>query len=250
MGHYQSDSCCKTSRFHCARTMTMHWTARADSDLHWEHESLTSVSASNHKSYQQRKGEETRNPSLHTASQCSRCSQLASWHFLLGIFAARKFLLSANNVWGLSAKADGIQLTDTRRQLARRAVAFLSSSRHWVVMVVSDVWRTRLLLYSALRVQCHCGRIIWLSWCWQPFKGLRSSSIAQLTIRYDTMIFTCAQKLTWSQLNLPHGTKQKRIMKKLKIKTEMLRRNGPVIKPWSQFWGRKGVYGGKDLWKR
>jgi len=28
----------------------------------------------------------------------------------------------------------------------------------------------------------------------------------------------------------------------------MLRRNGPVIKPWSQSWGRKGVYGGKDLW--
>ena len=50
------------------------------------------------------------------------------------------------------------------------------------------------------------------------------------TIRYDTMIFTCAQKLTYSQLNLPHGTKQKRIMKKLKIKTEMLRRNGPVVK--------------------
>ena len=24
----------------------------------------------------------------------------------------------------------------------------------------------------------------------------------------------------------------------------MLRRNGPVIKPWSQSWGRKGVYGG------
>jgi len=38
-------------------------------------------------------------------------------------------------------------------------------------------------------------------------------------------------------------------MEKLKIKTEMLRRNGPVIKPWSQSWGRKGVYGGKDLWK-
>jgi len=40
---------------------------------------------------------------------------------------------------------------------------------------------------------------------------------------------------------MPHGTKQKRIMKKLKIKTkklkiitEMLRRNGPVIKLWSQ----------------
>jgi len=39
-------------------------------------------------------------------------------------------------------------------------------------------------------------------------------------------IFTCAQKLSYSQLNLPHGTKQKRLMKKLKIKTEMLRRNG------------------------
>ena len=29
-------------------------------------------------------------------------------------------------------------------------------------------------------------------------------------------ILTCAQKLTRSQLSLPHGTKQKRIMKKLK----------------------------------
>ena len=47
-------------------------------------------------------------------------------------------------------------------------------------------------------------------------------------------IFMCAQKLANSQLNLPHGTKQKRLMKKLKIKTEMLRRNGPVIKLWSQ----------------
>jgi len=32
---------------------------------------------------------------------------------------------------------------------------------------------------------------------------------------YDTMIITCAQKLTYSQLNLPHGTKQKRIMKRV-----------------------------------
>jgi len=47
-------------------------------------------------------------------------------------------------------------------------------------------------------------------------------------------IFTCDQKLAYSQLNLSHGTKQKTLMKKLKIKTEMLRRNGPVIKPWSQ----------------
>ena len=43
-------------------------------------------------------------------------------------------------------------------------------------------------------------------------------------------ILTCAQKLTSSQLSLPHGTKQKRIMKKLKHKMEMLRRNGPVAK--------------------
>jgi len=46
------------------------------------------------------------------------------------------------------------------------------------------------------------------------------------TIRWR--MFTCAQKLANSQLNLPHRTKQKRLMKKLKIKTEMLRRNGPV----------------------
>ena len=43
----------------------------------------------------------------------------------------------------------------------------------------------------------------------------------------------CAEKLTSSQLNMPHGTEQKRMMKKLKPKkqrTEMLRRNGPVMK--------------------
>jgi len=42
-------------------------------------------------------------------------------------------------------------------------------------------------------------------------------------IRYDTIrysIFMCAQKLTNSQLNLPHGTKQKRVMKKLKTKKQ------------------------------
>ena len=36
------------------------------------------------------------------------------------------------------------------------------------------------------------------------------------TIRWTT--FTCAQKLTNSQLNLPRGIKQKRVMKKLKTK--------------------------------
>ena len=35
------------------------------------------------------------------------------------------------------------------------------------------------------------------------------------TIRYDGLL-TCAQKLTSSQLSLPHGTKQKRVMKELK----------------------------------
>jgi len=36
------------------------------------------------------------------------------------------------------------------------------------------------------------------------------------TIRYTT--FTCAKKLMNSQLNVPHGTKQKRVMKELKTK--------------------------------
>jgi len=36
--------------------------------------------------------------------------------------------------------------------------------------------------------------------------------------------------MTNSQLNLPHGTKQNRAMKKLDTNTEILRRNGSVIK--------------------
>jgi len=55
------------------------------------------------------------------------------------------------------------------------------------------------------------------------------SSITYDMIRWT--ILTCAQKLTSSQLNLLHGTKQNKVMKKLKTKkTEMLRRNCPVIK--------------------
>jgi len=53
-----------------------------------------------------------------------------------------------------------------------------------------------------------------------------------ITIRYDTIrwtILTCAQKLTSSQLSLPHGTKQKRIMKKLKQNGEgHLKYRGPI----------------------
>jgi len=48
---------------------------------------------------------------------------------------------------------------------------------------------------------------------------------AEYTIQYKNTIqcaiLTCAQKLTRSQLNPPHGTKQKIVMKKLKTKTEM-----------------------------
>ena len=46
---------------------------------------------------------------------------------------------------------------------------------------------------------------------------------AQFRYVYDMIrwtMLTCAQKLTSSQLSLPHGTKQKRIMKKLQKKRE------------------------------
>jgi len=44
-------------------------------------------------------------------------------------------------------------------------------------------------------------------------------------------ILTCAQKLTSRQLNLPHRTKQSNEeTKKKNKKTDMLRRNGPVVK--------------------
>jgi len=46
-------------------------------------------------------------------------------------------------------------------------------------------------------------------------------------MQYNVTQYTL--KLTNSQLNLPHGTKNKQVMKKLKTKTEMPRRNGPVI---------------------
>ena len=49
------------------------------------------------------------------------------------------------------------------------------------------------------------------------------------TIRWT--ILTCAQKLTRGQLNLPHGTKTKKNNEETKNKkTEMLRRNDPVVK--------------------
>ena len=65
-----------------------------------------------------------------------------------------------------------------------------------------------------------------------------------LTIRYDAMratIFSCVQKLTGSQLNLPHGTKKNDKIKERRTKNELLRRNHAVrgVSPA----GRKRVYG-------
>ena len=65
------------------------------------------------------------------------------------------------------------------------------------------------------------------------------------TIRYDTIrltILTCTQKLTSSQLNLPHGTKQKRIMEKLKPKTgdAQKKRSGREVSPEA---GRESMVG-------
>jgi len=58
--------------------------------------------------------------------------------------------------------------------------------------------------------------------------SLAANAGRSITIRWT--ILTCAQKLTSSQLNMSHTTKQRRIMKKLKTKkTEMLIRNGPVV---------------------
>ena len=86
----------------------------------------------------------------------------------------------------------------------------------------------------------------------QPFPLIIAPSHGD-TIRYDTIdykLLTCAQKRTSSQHNLPHWTEQKRIIKKLKPKTEMLRRNGPVVKSVKSVLGWNWIYGGKDLWKR
>jgi len=127
---------------------------------------------------------------------------------------------------------------DCRRRVLHRSLACINAPLHLDCDLRTVKIRTFLVKYSA-------ARCLYLARFLRHF----SADARHDTIRYarDTMIFTCAQKLTYSQLNLPHGTKQKRIMKKRKIKTEMLRRNGPVIKPWSQSRGREGVYGGKDL---
>ena len=65
---------------------------------------------------------------------------------------------------------------------------------------------------------------------------------------YDTIrwtILTCAQKLTSSQLNLPHGTEQKRIMKKLKQKNgdAQKKRSGREVRGVSPEAGRESMVG-------
>jgi len=70
------------------------------------------------------------------------------------------------------------------------------------VFAVADASFQQMLLYGQPQVQ-----------------QLLSVPYAMALLRYDTIrwtILTCAQKLTSSQLSLPHGTKQKRLMKKLK----------------------------------
>jgi len=76
------------------------------------------------------------------------------------------------------------------------------------------------------------------SWTWEFVnirrKDLMFKVLPQQVFWYDMIwytIFVCIQKLTNSQLNLPHRTKQKWVMKKLKTKkTEVLGRNGPAMK--------------------
>jgi len=64
-------------------------------------------------------------------------------------------------------------------------------------------------------------------------------------------ILMCAQKLMCSQLSLPHGNQTKKNNEETKnIKRRCSEETVQSWSPWSQSWGWKGVYGGKDLWKR
>ena len=81
-----------------------------------------------------------------------------------------------------------------------------------------------------------CGKLQALT----STNGLASSTVRLLTpggrsvtafdmMHYDT-IYYVRPKLTGSQLGLPHETKKSNNKTKQKQKTEMLRRNGPVVK--------------------
>ena len=62
----------------------------------------------------------------------------------------------------------------------------------------------------------------------------RFVTIGRIYVRYDRIrwtILTCAQKLTSSQHNLPHGTEQKKNNEETKTKKNGdAQRNGPVVK--------------------
>ena len=84
---------------------------------------------------------------------------------------------------------------------------------------------------------------------YQPGDIVSVSHVRYDTIRYDTIrwtILTCAQKLTISQLNLPHGTKQKRIMKKRKTEKNgdaQKKRSGREVRGVSPEAGRESMVG-------
>jgi len=72
--------------------------------------------------------------------------------------------------------------------------------------------------------------------------------VFNFNFNFNDLRFTCAKKLTYSQLNLPHGTKQKRLMNKLKINTEMLRKKRTsnkavesVLRPEGSLWWERFV---------
>ena len=142
-------------------------TAIADSERASLAAWVTSVSASDHKSSQQRKGRATHEPRLaylprHTAPEPPpHRTQPTPWHFLLGVFAAREFFLTADNVWGLPTAQH--EAPDSRQILVgsfddemRRGVAFLSS-----LCAVVLVWWTRLIvLWRGAAQFRRCRRIL------------------------------------------------------------------------------------------
>jgi len=71
------------------------------------------------------------------------------------------------------------------------------------------------------------------------------------TIRHGKLYFLAPEG--WLVTTLICRTEPKNrnssIVRKLKTKQEMHRRNGPVTKSWSQSWGRKILYGVKDCKK-
>ena len=80
---------------------------------------------------------------------------------------------------------------------------------------VNTVQLHRIVSYRTIYVLCvECGRVKQAISFTRPHKA--RSTILYDTIRCNCTVLTFAQKLTSSQLNLPHGTKQKRVINKFK----------------------------------